>query len=30
MAFKDLGIWNSSWGYWFLVQGLKWPFSTFT
>ena len=28
--FRDLGIWNSSWWYWFFVQGLKWPFSTFT
>jgi len=30
--FRDLGmtIWGSNWRYWFLVQGLKWPFSTFT
>jgi len=30
MTLRDLGIWNSSWGYWLLVQGLKWPFYTFT
>jgi len=33
--FRDLviwdlvGTWDSSWGYWFLVEGLKWSFSTF-
>jgi len=30
LRFRDLEILDSSWGYWFLVQGLKWQFSTFT
>ena len=30
LRFRNLEILDSSWGYWFLVQGLMWQFSTFT